>query len=129
MIVFAAFFKQVSLPYSAFVECVASLDIMCRMERAASAVALATPDQRREERSDQQETGRDEHLKRVPHASAGSARHFAGECQPCAWFYKPGGCQNDAECLHCHLCPEGGPTGRSLNAGLFSLFTAGILVS
>merc|ERR1712151_838217 len=38
--------------------------------------------------------------------SKGSMFHGSGECKPCAWFYKPQGCQNGAECLHCHLCPE-----------------------
>lgn len=42
-----------------------------------------------------------------PLASKGSASHGTGECRPCAWFYKPQGCQNAAECRHCHLCPEG----------------------
>jgi len=43
----------------------------------------------------------------------GSALHgqFDAEgqhaCQPCAWFYKPSGCQNGATCRRCHLCPEG----------------------
>jgi len=39
--------------------------------------------------------------------SVGSALHGTGECKPCSWFYKPGGCQNGSECGHCHLCPEG----------------------
>eukprot|EP00930_Biecheleria_cincta_P001460 TRINITY_DN1025_c0_g1_i1.p1 TRINITY_DN1025_c0_g1~~TRINITY_DN1025_c0_g1_i1.p1 ORF type:complete len:399 (-),score=86.32 TRINITY_DN1025_c0_g1_i1:143-1273(-) len=39
--------------------------------------------------------------------SVGSAPHGTGECKPCAWFWKPGGCQNGKECLHCHLCPDG----------------------
>lgn len=39
--------------------------------------------------------------------SVGSLLHASGTCKPCAWFYKPGGCSNGAECRHCHLCPEG----------------------
>lgn len=39
--------------------------------------------------------------------SRGSVLHGAGNCQPCAWFFKPGSCQNATDCRHCHLCPEG----------------------
>mmetsp|Transcript_108594 Transcript_108594/g.306156 ORF Transcript_108594/g.306156 Transcript_108594/m.306156 type:complete len:316 (-) Transcript_108594:138-1085(-) len=39
--------------------------------------------------------------------SHGSLLHSLGNCRPCAWFWKQGGCQNDRECRHCHLCPEG----------------------
>lgn len=39
--------------------------------------------------------------------SRGSALHGTGECRPCAWFWKPGSCQNGSDCMHCHLCPEG----------------------
>lgn len=39
--------------------------------------------------------------------SRGSAFHGAGTCRPCAWFHKAGGCQNDQNCGHCHLCPDG----------------------
>eukprot|EP00929_Paragymnodinium_shiwhaense_P111102 TRINITY_DN7865_c0_g1_i1.p1 TRINITY_DN7865_c0_g1~~TRINITY_DN7865_c0_g1_i1.p1 ORF type:complete len:266 (+),score=47.21 TRINITY_DN7865_c0_g1_i1:168-965(+) len=42
-----------------------------------------------------------------PALSAGSMQHRLGNCKPCAWFYKPQGCQNGAECRHCHLCPKG----------------------
>mmetsp|Transcript_54734 Transcript_54734/g.127731 ORF Transcript_54734/g.127731 Transcript_54734/m.127731 type:complete len:613 (-) Transcript_54734:158-1996(-) len=44
---------------------------------------------------------------RQPMTSIGSALHGTGECKPCAWFWKPKGCQNGAECRHCHLCPQG----------------------
>jgi len=37
----------------------------------------------------------------------GSALHAVRQCKPCAWFWKPGGCQNDFDCSYCHLCPEG----------------------
>lgn len=41
----------------------------------------------------------------LPSVSVGSALHGSGQCRPCAWFYKPSGCSNGAECLHCHSCP------------------------
>jgi hypothetical protein len=37
----------------------------------------------------------------------GSLLHEMGACQPCAWFWKPNGCQNGKACMRCHLCPEG----------------------
>lgn len=40
-------------------------------------------------------------------ASVGSALHGTGGCKPCAWYWKPGSCQNGRGCFHCHLCPEG----------------------
>eukprot|EP00747_Dinoflagellata_sp_TGD_P088906 gnl/TRDRNA2_/TRDRNA2_164156_c2_seq11.p1 gnl/TRDRNA2_/TRDRNA2_164156_c2~~gnl/TRDRNA2_/TRDRNA2_164156_c2_seq11.p1 ORF type:complete len:523 (-),score=108.49 gnl/TRDRNA2_/TRDRNA2_164156_c2_seq11:215-1570(-) len=39
--------------------------------------------------------------------SRGSALHASGQCRPCAWFWKPQGCENGKECGHCHLCPKG----------------------
>jgi len=40
--------------------------------------------------------------------SVGSALHDGtGRCSPCAWFWKPRGCQSGATCGYCHLCPEG----------------------
>lgn len=39
--------------------------------------------------------------------SLGSAFHQSGQCKPCAWLWKPRGCQNAASCDYCHLCPEG----------------------
>lgn len=39
--------------------------------------------------------------------SHGAALHGTGNCKPCAWFWKPQGCSNGQECLHCHMCPEG----------------------
>jgi hypothetical protein len=44
---------------------------------------------------------------RRPEASEGSASHWLGECEPCAWFWRPGGCTNGEACLRCHLCPDG----------------------
>lgn len=39
--------------------------------------------------------------------SVGSVRHGTGTCKPCAWYWKPRGCQNNADCNFCHLCPDG----------------------
>lgn len=39
--------------------------------------------------------------------SIGSELHGSGQCRPCAWLYKPGGCKNGSQCKHCHLCPDG----------------------
>eukprot|EP00419_Tripos_fusus_P005260 CAMPEP_0172678906 /NCGR_PEP_ID=MMETSP1074-20121228/15709_1 /TAXON_ID=2916 /ORGANISM="Ceratium fusus, Strain PA161109" /LENGTH=323 /DNA_ID=CAMNT_0013497009 /DNA_START=50 /DNA_END=1021 /DNA_ORIENTATION=- len=39
--------------------------------------------------------------------SRGSMLHMSGMCQPCAWFWKPVGCQSSSECNFCHICPEG----------------------
>jgi len=44
--------------------------------------------------------------------SLGSALHATGNCRPCAWFWKPIGCQNDQNCTFCHLCPEGAVKAR-----------------
>jgi len=40
-------------------------------------------------------------------SAAGPTMHGVGMCQPCAWFWKPTGCQRGTECTFCHLCPEG----------------------
>lgn len=37
--------------------------------------------------------------------SLGSAMHASGECEPCAWFWKPQGCHHGLMCRRCHLCP------------------------
>lgn len=39
--------------------------------------------------------------------SQGSTLHHLGTCHPCAWYWKPVGCQSAAECTFCHLCPDG----------------------
>lgn len=39
--------------------------------------------------------------------SVGSLGHATGDCKPCAWFHKPGGCANAYNCTFCHLCKEG----------------------
>eukprot|EP00397_Hematodinium_sp_SG-2012_P043084 GEMP01047808.1.p1 GENE.GEMP01047808.1~~GEMP01047808.1.p1 ORF type:complete len:348 (+),score=47.43 GEMP01047808.1:177-1220(+) len=35
----------------------------------------------------------------------GSKGHSEGLCRPCAYFHKPGGCDHEADCTYCHLCP------------------------
>lgn len=42
-----------------------------------------------------------------PRFSRGAALHGAGRCKPCAWYWRPGSCQNGEECGHCHMCEEG----------------------
>lgn len=49
---------------------------------------------------------------REPSMSAGSAQHELGECRPCAWFWRPQGCDNGQDCRHCHLCPQGALKAR-----------------
>merc|ERR1711879_649138 len=44
--------------------------------------------------------------------SVGSALHSSGECEPCAWFWRPGGCEHGCLCKRCHLCPEGETKAR-----------------
>lgn len=44
---------------------------------------------------------------RVPQVSEGAKNHSSGTCRPCAWFWRPEGCQNGEACYHCHLCPPG----------------------
>lgn len=38
--------------------------------------------------------------------SAGSALHATGECRPCAWHWKKGGCSNGSSCTFCHICDQ-----------------------
>lgn len=41
-------------------------------------------------------------------SSRGSLLHDgSGRCSPCAWHYKPQGCQLAAACPYCHVCPQG----------------------
>lgn len=42
-----------------------------------------------------------------PMLSSGSVLHYLGRCEPCAWFWRPGGCRSGQECRRCHLCPPG----------------------
>lgn len=44
---------------------------------------------------------------RVGTPSEGSALHGSGVCRPCAWYWKPSGCQKESRCRFCHMCPEG----------------------
>lgn len=39
--------------------------------------------------------------------TAGSSKHRLGQCKPCAFAWKPEGCQSGAQCQFCHLCPPG----------------------
>eukprot|EP00927_Polykrikos_kofoidii_P054689 TRINITY_DN49078_c0_g1_i1.p1 TRINITY_DN49078_c0_g1~~TRINITY_DN49078_c0_g1_i1.p1 ORF type:complete len:333 (+),score=56.09 TRINITY_DN49078_c0_g1_i1:28-999(+) len=43
---------------------------------------------------------------RTPSASVGAVLHGTGMCKPCAWYWKPQGCDNSQHCQHCHLCPS-----------------------
>merc|ERR1711957_998251 len=36
--------------------------------------------------------------------SLGSDLHGTGTCRPCAWFWKPQGCDRGESCGHCHRC-------------------------
>lgn len=38
--------------------------------------------------------------------SAKAALHYHGECIPCRYLRRPGGCQRGDECKFCHLCTE-----------------------
>lgn len=38
--------------------------------------------------------------------SAGSAQH-PHKCKPCAWYWKPEGCESGKNCVFCHMCPDG----------------------
>jgi len=51
--------------------------------------------------------GLEERVKQAALPSMGSKMHGTGACRPCAWFYKPGSCQNSHDCKYCHICPEG----------------------
>jgi len=44
---------------------------------------------------------------REPEMSIGGSLHASGACKPCAWFWRPQGCDNGIECRHCHLCAIG----------------------
>mmetsp|Transcript_1405 Transcript_1405/g.4112 ORF Transcript_1405/g.4112 Transcript_1405/m.4112 type:complete len:179 (+) Transcript_1405:107-643(+) len=36
-----------------------------------------------------------------------SARHDAGECSPCAFYWRLRGCSKGTQCDFCHYCPQG----------------------
>lgn len=57
-------------------------------------------------------------------ASVGSLLHASGQCRPCAWYWKQGGCKNGSACRHCHMCPEG--SVKALKRGKVALLKAGI---
>jgi len=42
-----------------------------------------------------------------PSPSRGASLHGTGQCRPCAWYWRPGSCQNGENCGHCHLCGQG----------------------
>lgn len=37
----------------------------------------------------------------------GSGDHHLGRCKPCAFAWRPEGCQSGSDCKFCHLCPPG----------------------
>jgi len=39
--------------------------------------------------------------------STGSLLHETGACQPCAWFWKAGGCRHGQDCMRCQTCLPG----------------------
>jgi len=43
-------------------------------------------------------------LVRPEYPSLGSELHHTGDCKPCAFFWKPIGCQSGKACQFCHLC-------------------------
>lgn len=44
--------------------------------------------------------------------SAGSEFHHLGQCNPCAWNWRPAGCVNGQDCKFCHTCAEGALKSR-----------------
>lgn len=51
--------------------------------------------------------------------SHGSALHITGDCRPCVWHWKPGGCSNGEDCYHCHLCPKSEVKSRKKTKSAF----------
>jgi len=45
--------------------------------------------------------------------SVGAKLHYAGQCRPCAWSWRPDGCSNGASCKYCHMCGEEAVKNRS----------------
>merc|ERR1711977_621744 len=43
----------------------------------------------------------------APVVSIGSHGHQYGQCRPCGFVHKEGGCTKGASCPFCHLCPPG----------------------
>jgi len=46
-------------------------------------------------------------INRGPSWSSGAELHQSGECNPCAWNWRPRGCVNAQDCKFCHMCEEG----------------------
>lgn len=44
--------------------------------------------------------------------TVGSQAHDRGRCKPCAFSWKPEGCQGGVDCPFCHLCDSGEKTRR-----------------
>mmetsp|Transcript_73177 Transcript_73177/g.136757 ORF Transcript_73177/g.136757 Transcript_73177/m.136757 type:complete len:270 (+) Transcript_73177:105-914(+) len=58
----------------------------------------------------QGEQGRDSSVglaSRAPCWSVGSALHDIGQCNPCAWYWKPNSCTGGTACTFCHMCGPG----------------------
>lgn len=47
------------------------------------------------------------HTKTLSGKAAMEATHLAGDCRPCAYFYKNETCRWGYDCTFCHLCPVG----------------------
>jgi len=60
-----------------------------------------------EEVADADTLGEDHAAPSFDLSNRGSTVHGAGPCKPCAWFWKPVGCQRGTSCDFCHLCPPG----------------------
>merc|ERR1712046_250007 len=45
--------------------------------------------------------------------SKGSELHNLGQCDPCAWYWRPPeGCSKSSDCQFCHACPKGESKAR-----------------
>jgi len=73
-------------------------------QAAAAVQSLAVPG---EAATSQRHTSAQALAAKAPETSIGASLHGSGECRPCAWFWRPQGCDNGTTCRHCHLCPEG----------------------
>lgn len=47
-----------------------------------------------------------------PEEGQEKAKHGAGSCRPCAWFWKEVGCSSGKDCEYCHVCPKGALKAR-----------------
>eukprot|EP00913_Durusdinium_trenchii_P023725 g22284.t2 len=50
--------------------------------------------------------------------SIGSTSHRVGLCKPCAWYWKPGGCMNGAQCRQSRVCVGGEASSIVLGVGM-----------